>query len=257
MNPRTIGLAVALALGCASFAAAETRNIDRTLPLGAGGTVAVEAHNGWIEIHTWDRPQVEVHARIDLKGVPVSSSRFPTVDVDGTADRVSIRWNAGDFYNWTFWSLFDGSWTGPVVHYTITAPRTARLDIRTHNANTDIRDVNAAVRVTTHNGSVRLANQAGPIDLNMHNGWARADFASFTADSRVTMHNGTAELVLPAASRFNFSARGHHMNVASDFPVATRTFFDGGSRRRDGSVNGGGPELRVVSHNGSVSVRSK
>ena len=38
-----------MALGYAAVAAAEIKNIDRTLPLSATGTVAVEAHNGWID----------------------------------------------------------------------------------------------------------------------------------------------------------------------------------------------------------------
>jgi hypothetical protein len=255
-----IGLATALVLAYASAGAAETKNIDRTLPLSANGTVAVEAHNGSIQVRTWDRPQVEVHVQIDWPGLSATSYRFreTTVDVDGSADRVSIRWNSPDRYGWSLWSLFEGPWTGPDVHYTITAPRTARLDIRNHNADTDIRDVNAAVRVGTHNGNVRAANLAGPFDLSMHNGWARVDFASFSHDSHISTHNGAVELTLPAASKFDVDSRGHHMSVESDFPLTTRTsYYNSVSRNVGGSVNGGGPDLHVVSHNGSLRLRSK
>jgi hypothetical protein len=255
-----IGLATVLALAYASTAPAETKNIDRTLPLSASGTVALEAHNGWIQIRTWDQPQVEVHVQIDWPGVAASSSRFrdTTVDIDGSADRVSIRWNSPDRYGWTLWSLFDGPWIGPDVHYTITAPRTARLEISTHNASTDIRDVNAAVRIGTHNGVIRVANLAGPLDLSMHNGWARVDFASFTQESRVVTHNGEVEVALPAASKFDLDSRGHHMHVESDFQLTTRTSYYGRPWGDvSGSVNGGGPSLRVVSHNGMLRLRSK
>lgn len=253
-----VGLAVAVALAYGSVAAAEVKNIDRSLPLSANGTVAVEAHNGWIQVRTWDRPEVEVHVRIDWPFTSASSYRFraTTVDVDGSADRVSIRWNTPDRYGWTLWSLFDGSWIAPEVHYTLTAPRTARLEIRSHNANTDIRDVNGAVRVSTHNGAVRATNLAGPLDLSMHNGWARVEFSSFTHDTHVGMHNGVAELTLPAASKFDFDSRGHHMRVESDFPLTTRASYYS-NRSVSGSVNGGGPNLQVVSHNGSLRLRSK
>ena len=260
MVAHQIGLAAVAALAYAAVAAAEVKNIDRRLPLSATGTVAVEAHNGWIEVRTWDRPEVEVHVRIEWPYASGSSYRVrtTTVDVDGTADRVSIRWNSPDRYGWTLWSLFDGPWTGPDVHYTITAPRTARLDVRNHNARTDIRDVNAAVRVGTHNGGVRVASLAGPLDLSMHNGWARVDFAAFSQDSHISSHNGVVELALPAASKFDFDSRGHHMYVQSDFPLTTRaSHYSGTSRNVSGSVNGGGPDLQVVSHNGSVRLRSK
>src|SRR5690242_7403974 len=108
MLAHEIGLAVVMAVAYASAAAAEVKNIDRTLPLNSNGTVALEAHNGLIEVRTWDRPEVEVHVRIEWLGVSPSSYRYreTTVDVDGTSDRVSIRWKAPDQYGWTLWSLF-------------------------------------------------------------------------------------------------------------------------------------------------------
>ena len=56
-----------------------------------------------------------------------------------------------------------------------------------------MRDVNGAIEVGTHNGSVWAANLGGPLDLNMHNGDAHIDFASFTHESRIETHNGTVD----------------------------------------------------------------
>jgi len=260
MTAHYLGLAAVLALGFASFARAEVKNIDRTLSLNPNGTVALEAHNGSIEIRTWDRPEVEVHVRIEWLGLSASSYRYreTTVDVDGTNDRVSIRWNAPDRYGWTFWSLLDGPWTYPDVRYTITTPKTARLDIRNHNARTDIRDVSASVRIDTHNGAVQVANLTGPFDLSMHNGWARVDYATFSDATHIGTHNGVVELALPAASKFNLDSHGHHMQVQSDFSVAMASSYGSWSSRGvRGSVNGGGPDLQVVSHNGGLRLRSK
>jgi DUF4097 and DUF4098 domain-containing protein YvlB len=132
------------------------------------------------------------------------------------------------------------------------------LDIRNHNADTDIRDVNAAVRLGTHNGVIRVANLAGPLDLSMHNGWARVEFTSFTEDTRVATHNGSVELTLPASSKFDLDSHGHHMQVQSDFQLATRaSYYRRSWDNLSGSVNGGGPHLSVVSHNGSLRLRSK
>jgi hypothetical protein len=259
MTAQTLGLSVALVLGCASLGIAETKSIDRTLPLSATGTVTLDAHNGSIQVRTWDRPEVEIHVRIDWIGVSASSYRFraTTVDIDGSPDRVSIRWNPPDRYGWSLWSLFEDGWVGPDVHYNVTAPRNARVEIRSHNAETDIRDANGAVRIGTHNGSVRAANLAGPLDLGMHNGWARVDFASFSHDSRIVTHNGAVELSLPAASKFNFNSQGHHVRVDSDFPLASQASYFDQRRSSSGSINGGGPGLQFITHNGSVRLRSK
>ena len=58
---------------------------------------------------------------------------------------------------------------------------------------------------------------------------------------------------LPAGSRFHVNASGHHMDVDSDFPTTvTKAPREG---RFVGDVNGGGPELRVSTHNGSLRLR--
>jgi len=240
MNARTVGFAVALVLGTASFAAADTKNIDRTLPLNGSGTLALDVHNGTIQVRTWDRPQVEVHVHIDWPGLSASSDRFPTVDIDGSPDRVSVRWNSRYAYNWTLWSLFDTQWGPADVRYDITVPKTVRLEIHNHNASTDIRDF------------------AGQLDVNTHNGRTRVDFASFTRDSRIEMHNGMFDASMPAASKFNFESRGHHAYVDSDFKPAMHAVYHGrGENNVGGTVNGGGPNLRIVSHNASVRLHSK
>src|SRR5215471_10696467 len=138
MTAQTLGLSVALVLGCASLGIAETKSIDRTLPLSATGTLELDAHNGSIQVRTWDRAEVEVHVRIEWLGVSASSYRFreTTVNIDGSPDPVSIRWHPSDRYGWNLWSLFEGGWTGPDVHYNVTAPRNARIEIRSHNADT-------------------------------------------------------------------------------------------------------------------------
>ena len=259
MTAQTLGLSVGLVVGFASLALAETKTIDRTLPLSATGTVALEAHNGSIQVRTWDRPEVEIHVRIDWFGASASSYRVraTTVDIDGSADRVSIRWNSPDRYGWSLWSLFEDGWVGPEVRYSITAPRNARLEIQDHNATADVRDVNGAVRISTHNGSVQAANLTGPLDLSMHNGWARVEFASFSRDSRIVTHNGWVELALPAASQFTFNSRGHHVRVDSDFPLARQASYYDRRWGNSGSINGGGPNLEVVTHNGNVRLHSK
>ena len=260
MIARLAGFAAALILGGASFVAAETKNIDRTVPLSAAGTVTLEAHNGSIVVRTWDRPEVEIHVRIESHG-PSSVARYrvsqSTVDIDSSPDHVSIKGRTFDRDSWSFWSVLFGDWADfPDFSYTITAPKGARWRIQDHNARAEIRDVNAPLEVATHNGSVRVVNLGGPLELSMHNGYANVDFTSFTKDSRISAHNGTVELAMPASSKFNLNSRGNHMRVNSDFPVTVRSSASG---RNDvnGSVNGGGPDLRFTAHNGSLRVRSK
>ena len=94
--------------------------------------------------------------------------------------------------------------------------------------------------------------------MSMHNGRARVDYASFTQNSRVEMHNGMVEFDLPSSSKFSFESRGHHASVDSDFrPITHANYYGRGENHVEGAVNGGGADIRIVSHNGVVRLHSK
>ncbi len=266
MTTSTRGLAVALVLLAAPLYAAdiknEIKNVDKTLPLNALGAVTLDTHNGSIQVRTWDRPEIDIHVQIEARGTSYDArQRFQetTVEIDGSRDVVSIRSKTPDFSSWNLlsWLMSSGDGnTSPDVRYTITAPRTARWTIRDHNAKTDIRDVNGALDLSTHNGSVWAANLGGALALDMHNGDAHIDFASFTHESRIATHNAMVEVALPASSKFDLHSSGHNMHVDSDFPAIVRS-SDFGRHTVAGQVNGGGPELSLTSHNGGFRLRSK
>src|SRR5207248_1399151 len=111
-------------LTCALLGAADSKTVDKTLPLPATGSVTIEGHNGSIKVDTWDRPEIEIHARIEMNsGFGFSAAdrrRFDEtrVDIDSFGDSVRIKSRYPD------WNLLQGS--NPEIHYAITAPRTAR-----------------------------------------------------------------------------------------------------------------------------------
>lgn len=244
-----------LLLAVATVYAADTKNVDKTLHLAANGSVTLETHNGSIHVHTWDRPEIEIHARIEMEGSSSEDRRRfdqTTVEIDSTSASVRIK---SKYPDWSFsWGWNEGG--NPQIHYTITAPATARWTIRDHNSQVEMRDVNAALTLETHNGTARIVNLGGPLELNAHNGDFHVDFSTFKG-ATVDMHNGSAELSLPASSRFDLRSDSHNGRVDSDFSILTHTM----GRRRDqnieGSVNGGGPSLRLNSHNAHFRLRAK
>ena len=244
-----------LLLSCVAAYGADTKNVDKTVPLSTTGSVTLESHNGSIHVHTWDRAEIEIHARIESGGSREEDRRRfdqTTVEIDNTSSSVRIK---SKYPEWN-WSWFGSSGNSPQIHYTITAPSTARWTVRNHNANVEMRDVNAALNLDTHNGSARIVNLGGPLEVNAHNGKFYVDFSSFKG-ATLDMHNGTAELVMPSSSRFDVRSSSHNGNVDSDFSILTRTM---GRRNRgslEGSVNGGGASLRLSFHNGHVRLRRK
>ena len=268
----TINVAAALFSGaCMACAACEgypavaevhaqtsAKTVDRTVPLVATGSVVLETHNGSLDVHTWDRPEIEIHARIEAAGVSADDLRRfdeTTVEVSpmssgssSGSDSVRITSKSPD----VVWSWFGEN---PTVHYAITAPRTARWTIRGHNFRAEIRDLQAALNVGTHNGSLHAVNLDGPLEVNGHNERVTVEFLSFHG-ADITTHNGSADLALPSTSHFDLRADTRRTRLESDFPLLTRTL----GRRQDrieGTVNGGGSLLRFSSHNGELRLRSK
>ncbi len=88
--------------------------------------------------------------------------------------------------------------------------------------------------------------------IETHNGPVAVAYSRFTKPSRFETHNGAIDIRMPAEARFHVDARGHHLGVKSDFPITTEGF---GESRYVGNVNGGGPELRFTTHNGSMRLR--
>ncbi len=253
MTRFTVTLASVL-LACASLYAADSKTVEKTLPLAATGSVTIETHNGSITVHTWARPQIEIHARIEIaswSGFSIADRRRfdeTKVDIDSFGDSVRIKSN----YPLVDWSL--GS--NPDIHYTITAPRTASLRIRDHNSRIEVHDLNAALSISTHNSRVIVDGLAGSLQLDAHNGDARVEFASFTASSSVDTHDGDVELVLPTNSKFDLHSTGHNASLQSDFHIMTHAIGQRGGNAV-GTVNGGGEVLRINSHNGRFRIRAK
>ena len=238
---------------CSLLAAADSKTVDKTLPLPLTGSVSLESHNGSIQVSTWDRPQIEIHARIEMNSgfqdMEASRRRYEgtRVDIDTSGNSVVIKSKFPE------WNNFSGS--NPEIHYTINAPRTANWTIRDHNSRIEVRELHAALSIFTHNSRIIVTGLAGAFKLDTHNSDAKVAFSSLTAPSQVDMHNGDVELLLPSSSRFDLQTSSHNARVHSDFPVTTRGTRNRGSDL-EGKVNGGGPSLRLNSHNGSFRIRA-
>jgi hypothetical protein len=76
--------------------------------------------------------------------------------------------------------------------------------------------------------------------VNTYKGAVRADFRDFNGHSSFDTYKGTIEPGIPRGSGFELrNDLDRRADLDSDF-----------SYRRDGPVNGGGPDLRLKSHKG-------
>ncbi len=248
---RKTGIVLCVVLLLASTTAAADKRVHQNVALAASGSVFIDTHNGTITVTTWNQPTVDVTARIE-GGLWISDEDVnkTQVRVTGSGDNVRIESDYSAI-------ISHFSWLGtnhnlPPVHYTLSMPAGARLTVDGHNTTVRATGLRNDVKISTHNGSVDLAGLDGAASIDTHNGDIRVAFSRFARLSRIETHNGGIDLRIPAQSQFHLDATGHHLGVSSDFPVVIKRME---RDRYVGDVNGGGAELRVTTHNGSVTLR--
>ncbi len=225
--------------------------MHKTVPLDRSGVLAINTHNGSIDITTSNEPTVDIEAVIEPGEMGYAEDVQKTeirITGSGSSVRVQSDYSAvGSHFTW-----FGVNQVYPLVHYTVRMPATARLQIDDHNAKVHVTGLRADVEINSHNGPVEIADFAGAANIETHNGDVRVAFSRFDKGSSFETHNGTIDIRMPAESRFHFNAEGHHLGFNSEFPVTAQRMRQG---RYVGDVNGGGPELHFSTHNGSLHLR--
>src|SRR5277367_2484346 len=170
---------LALTAHASDHGGAFTEELHKTYALTADGRVELDNINGAVHISSWDRNEVKVDAvkyadtkeRLDEARIEVNSGK----------DTLSIRTKYRDHdqtFNW-------GSHNNPAgVEYTLTVPRTARLDeIKLINGALDITGVSGEVHASCINGRLDARNLAGRARLSTINGQLKAQFDQLARQS--------------------------------------------------------------------------
>jgi hypothetical protein len=253
---------LAIFAAVSSFAfAQESRETRKTAALNQGGEVRVETFKGSVTVTTWDRPEVEIYAKIEADGDSSEQKRLvqdTEVRIETSGDLIRIQ---SDYEKVQGRGNFSGdsdesSYNLPLIHYTIKVPRTARLSITDHKSKIGVSDLQGELRINTHKGSVSVARQNGAVRLDTHKGDARVEFVSFNKESRFDTHKGEIEVVIPGRVGFELdSEMGKGANLDSAYDLSGLRKQDRREAQYKGSVNGGGPLLRMSSHKGQIRLR--
>jgi hypothetical protein len=252
-------LAIFAAVPSLAFAQ-ESRETRKTTPLNQGGEIRLDTFKGSVTVTAWDRQEVEIYAKIEADGEAPEQKRLvqeTEVTIDASADSVRIQSNydkvqrrqqSGD--------SDESSYTLPLIHYTLKVPRSARVSITDHKSKIGVSDLQAELRINTHKGSVTIARQNGAVSLDTHKGDARVEFLSFNKESKFDTHKGEIEIVIPGRSGFDLDSDiGKGGNLDSTYDLSGLRKQDKRESQYKGSVNGGGPLLRMNSHKGQIRLR--
>ncbi len=262
MRKAILAPASVLFLALAAAAAGEDfKEVRKTLPLDPGGRVQIETFKGSIDVEAWDRPEVDVVARVE----PDESGRHQAekvreteVRIEGSGSRVHIESDYDRARHHGFLGVFGDDGTLPFVRYTIRMPKTARLQVKDYKSVSRIRGLAGSLELDTYKGRVEIAGAEGPVDLETYKGDVRAEFDRYAA-SRFETYKGDIEIALPPSAAFDLDADvGRGGRLSTDVALVTgASGWSGDRERQRGSVNGGGPELRLETYKGTFRLRTK
>lgn len=226
-----------------------TEEFHQTYSITADGRIELKNINGNVHISSWDRNEVKVDAvkYADTKEQLEEAS----IDVDAGKDYVSIRTKYPDqdhTFNW-------GSHNNPAsVEYTLTVPRTARLEeINLVNGALDVDGVVGKIRASCVNGQLEAKNLGGEAKLSTVNGRLNASFEQLGSNSiELNSVNAGVELTIPSDSNARVEASTVSGGIDNDFGLRVSHHFVG--HNLSGELGNGGAHIHLSDVNGRITI---
>lgn len=243
-------LTFAVAAHAADHRGALTEEFHQTYAITADGRVELDNINGDVHISSWDRNEVKV----DAVKYADTKERLDAakIEIDSGKDYLSIRTKYPDHNNTWNW----GSHNNPAgVEYTLTVPRTARLDeIKLINGALDVSGVSGEVRASCINGRLQAQDLSGRAKLDTVNGRLEAKFKGLTKESvELNSVNGSVDLTIPSDSNAEVEANTVSGRISNDFGLnVNRQQMVGQSLR--GELGNGGARIKINNVNGRIEI---
>ena len=228
-----------------------TEEFHQTYAISPDGRVELDNINGAVHISTWDRSEVKVDA-VKYAGTKERLDEAK-IEVDSGKSSLSIRTRYPDHdhnFNW-------GSRNNPAgVEYTLTVPRTARLDeIKLINGSLDITGVAGEVHASCINGRLEAHNLSGRAELSTINGHLDTKFDQLPGSSvELSSVNGSVELTIPSDSQAEIEASTVSGGIENDFGLHVNHHRYVGHDLR-GELGTGGARIKVENVNGRIEIR--
>jgi DUF4097 and DUF4098 domain-containing protein YvlB len=249
--------AILIIAAVAANAATRDETFDRTFDVRPGAIFALTNTNGHITVRSWDQPRIRVHAVKHVESRDGNAARDAlkalTLAVSQPNGGLRIDTNYPKSSNGIF-EWIAGTSVNLSVIYEVTVPRTMDLQIENTNGAIEASDVRGSHKIETTNGRIILARCAGDVDAETTNGTIQADLTAVNTGRGIRLEttNGGIHARLPRTFAARIDAANTNGSIDTDLPV-TMTGSHSKHELR-GTINGGGPELRLRTTNGSIHI---
>ncbi len=224
-----------------------TEEFHQTYAITSDGRIELDNINGDVRISSWDQNQVKVDA---VKYADTKEELDEAkIEVDSGKDYLSIRTKYPNHNRW------GSHHNAASVEYTLTVPRTARLDkINLINGSLDVTGVSGEVRASCINGRLEAHDLVGRAKLDSVNGRVDARFAQLSGqDVEISSVNGSLDLTIPSDSNAEVEASTVSGGIGNDFGLHVNNHRFVGHDLR-GELGNGGAHIRLSDVNGHIEI---
>lgn len=234
----------------------DVKEIRKSVAIKPDGLVAIQAEQGTVEVNGWDRPDVEVNARIELTPGPFQSKtavQDTEIKIEsGDGNAIQIRADYSKIQQ-SSWSLFSGGPVHPPVHFRIQVPRAVRVRIHTVQCPADVRDLRGELDFDSMRGDGKFTGLEGPLRIRAIMSDVEIRIAKPAGPSRIEAMRSNVSIYLPAKAKFDIdpeATRGG--TLTSDFGSKPGEEVQSATK-----VNGGGPTYRTLTQRSTISFKKQ
>jgi len=237
-----------------------TSKDTKTFSITERPDLTLETFDGSIEIHSWDRNEVEVE--IEKRAMEQSLIDQITVEAEQQGDRIVVRVKgpAGSESH----GLTLGVHISPTARMRVAVPRSLALQVRTEDGSIRAENLEGKLVLRTGDGSVTAERLSGDLEVRTGDGSIRVDKAdgrldletddgSVTVDARPTVlkvktGDGSIRLQVPPDTVMDdgWELTTGDGSVTLTLPAAFSAEID--AETRDGAVRSSHPALRINEH---------
>ncbi len=251
---------VSLALAVQGFAASVEREFEREYDLDRDGIVNVKNVNGELVVKSWNDDKVRIYAEIKVKsGSHRKAEDFMDkvkIEVKRHGDEISIepdypKRDDGGFMD----MLFSNKKPSVTVDFTISVPREATVNARSVNGAVKVTDIGGLAELKTVNGGITAKGMGNSVSANTTNGGISVEIDESLIRQEMDFHtvNGSIKLYLRDDIGAYFNLSTVNGSIRTDFPIKMSGDID--TKRIQGKINDGGPEIKMKTVNGSISIQ--
>ena len=273
-----------------------TARETKTFKVTGQPDVSLDTFDGAIEVHSWDRNEVEVE--VEKRAMEQALIDEIKVAVEQDGNRIVVRVTGPSRRH--FEGVQIGFHISPSARLRVALPRASTVQAKTEDGSIKIEDIDGRIVLRTSDGSVTAARVSGDVEVRTEDGSIRMERASgkldldtgdgsIVLDARPTVlrvksgdgsirvtvdpdtamtdnwdvstSDGSITLVLPTAFDAELDAETSDGSVRSSHPAALQDASSGEERRERRrslrtKMNDGGRILRIRTGDGTIRIES-